>query len=507
MINLPAYIESLVTLNFNNQTGIFRPGYVYHSIGITNKGNLPVKVIFSESAVDSYVVVDPNSYKEVAISSNYLAYEYLGTTATPVYNLTVELVKFTNEGLLTPRFPNLFVQDISGNYVLYNPLNTDGFYTETYNYGSALNRPYNSETMIYVDYWFNGQKLSSSDGNFYADFFGALIENFITSTFSYSSVNDVLRPLPGGQTSEIVSRIRNYWQQIDRPINDEYVGGWAKIESFNRQLKLLTFTLETGDKIEFPFTLLGFNIENLGTTTATVRVYTNSSTYTDKTINVSETYIGNLEPAIKFEVVSGTVKLSFSGYLVKLIEFAPIVNIYYPIGFDENSGQPNTVYTLFQNQLADFENYLTGIKFTGRVFKYKWVQHVPETREVWNADYYMFNYVDKNLKLPFEDVRLLLRDWYAYSVLEEQILSRVWDENYSVLGVTGRPKDINEVIMNDNIVVVLGRNFSSYTSGSARRTAKREFLKDVLINAYTGNYAGSLNFALSINWKIFISHM
>lgn len=495
-IELPNYSEFLETRRFTTQSEIIRLNYVYHSLGITNKGSVPVKVFLSESNPNAYVVVDANSYKEISVSSNYIKFVY-ETTGT--YDLTIEIFSLRSEGFLAPRFPNLYVQDINGNHVLYNPLNTDGFFTETYSYGDSLavNRPYNSETMIEVDYWFNGQKLASTDGTFSSDFFSTLIQNFITSIFPFSEVNDVLRPLPGGQTSEILNAIKDYWTQIDRPINDEYVGGWAKLESFDRKLSLLSFVLNTGEKIEFPFTILGFNIVNLdNTNTATVRVY-NDSTYTDKTIAPSSEYVGNLEPATRFEVLSGQVRLSFSGYSVKILTFAPIINIYYPLGFDETSGLPNDAYTLFQNQLTAFENSLANAKFSGRVFKYKWVQHKPETRNVWDADYYQITFADSKIPLPFEEIRLYMRDWYTYSMLEKQIISRVWDENYSVLGQYGKPKDINEVINNNNIVYVLGQDFSVYPAGTQRTNAKKEFLRKVLLEGYLGNYAGTLTFSIN----------
>lgn len=495
-IKLPQYEKTIETKHFTTKSEIIRLPYVFHALGITNKGNVPVKVYLSESNPNSYVVVDANSYKEVSVSSNYIKFVY---DATGLYDITFEIFSLFSEGFLAPRFPNLYVQDINGNRVLYNPLTTEGFFTETYSYGDSLavNRPYNSETMLEVDYWFNGQKLSSTDGTFSGDFFTTLIQNFITSVFPYSNVNDVLRPLPGGQTADIINKIKDYWQQIDRPINDEYVGGWAKLESFDRKLSLLNFVLSAGDKIEFPFTVLGFNIENLDSaSSATVRIY-NDSSYTDQTISPSSNYVGNLEPATKFEVLSGLVKISFSGYAVKMLTFAPIINIYYPIGFDETSGLPNDAYTLFQNQLTEFENWLANAKFSGRVFKYKWVQHVPETRNVWDADYYQITFADSKIPLPFDELRLYLRDWYAYSQLEKQIISRVWDENYSVLGQYGKPKDMNEIINNDNIVYVLGQDFSGYAAGTARRNAKKEFLRRVLLEGYLGNYAGTLTYSIN----------
>ncbi len=490
---LPTFTQELRTYTFNTQTGVLRFDFVCQSVGILNKGSAPVTVYFSESNLNAYTIVDANSYAEFSVATNYLRFAY---NSTGTYDLRFDVVKIPSDSLNAPRFPNLYVQDINGNYVLYNPLTTDGFFTETYSYGSGLatNRPYNSETMLEVDYWFNGVKLSSTDGTFSSDIFSSLIQNFITSSFPFSDVNDVLRPLPGGQTTEVIQRIRTFWEQLDRPINDEYVGGWAKLSEFNRKLNLLEFVLDSGDKIEFPFTLLGFNIENLDSTPSQVRVY-NDSTFNDYTVSTS--YIGNLEPATRFEVLSGKVKLSFTGYLVRMIDFAPIVNIYYPIGFDETSGQPNDAYTLFLNELTKFENNLANAKFTGRVFKYKWVQHVPETRHVWDADYYDITFNDKKLPLPFEDVRLYLKDWYMYSEVEKKILSSVWDENYSVLGLYGKPSSINDVINNDNIVFVLGQNFSVYPPGTQRRQAKREFLKRVLYQVYLGNYAGSLTSSLA----------
>lgn len=494
-MNLPDYVESVRTFQYTTTTGSETLDFVYTSIAVTNRSDKDIRIYFSNYNRDSFSVVPAGAYKEFAVSSNYFYFEHIGTPST--IDVTIEVLYFANNRFLVNRFPNLFVQDINGNYIQYDPLNTNGFLTETYAFGDATNRPYNSETIISVDYWLNGQKVSTSSGNFYNDLFNTLITNLITSNFPFSEVNDVLRPLPGGSMSEIATRIKNWWESIDRPLNDEYVGGWARLESFDKNLSLVNFVLEPGDKIEFPFTLLGFNIENVGSAVATVEVFDDALSST-KTINPNDTYVGTFERARRFVVNSGRVRLTFSGYLIKMLDFAPIINIYYPLGFDETSGLPNEAYTKFLNELNAFETYLSGIRFSGRVIKYKWVPYKPQDREVWNADYQHIHFKDESIKLPFEEIRPFLRDWYAYAQIENFILSRVWDENYSVLGPHNKPKNLEEVINDDNIVVVLGRNFSSFAPPQ-RAQEKKEFLMKILKSQYLDNYAGSLNSAYSLN--------
>lgn len=485
---LPDFVEQYRTFTYNTQSGFENLPFVFTSIGIRNDGDKELKIYFSKYNRDNFVLVPANSYKEVAVSSNY--FEFVYTTPATSPSVVIEVVYLVNDHFLVNRFPNLFVRDINNNYVQYNPLNTGGFFTETYAYGTSTNRPYNSDTIIKVDYWLNGQKISTDSGNFYLDLFNVLVYNFITQNFSFSDVNEVLAPLPGGQTTDLIQRIKNWWESIDRPLNDEYVGGWAKVETFDRKLSLISFVLDAGDKIEYPFTLLGFNIENLTSLPAQVIVH-NASTSNTVTINANDTYTGNFEPANRFEVVSGKVRITFSGHLVKMLEFAPIINIFYPLGFDETSGVPNDAYTKFLNDLASFEAFLAGIKFSGRVIKYKWVSHRAQESDVWNADYQKIRFLDQTIKLPFPEIRPLLRDWYAYAKIEDFIIEMVHNDNYSVLGPYNRPRNLEEVVNNDNITFVLGKDFSSVPPPQ-RAQEKRKFLLEVLKEQYLGQYAGSL---------------
>lgn len=489
------FVSTVYTDVFTTQTGERQLNYNFYSIGIKNKGNGEVKVYISRYSPESYVIIPGDSFSELAVTGNYVRFEYLNGTS---YNLELSYLTYSTSDFKVPRFPNLIIQGSDGNDYTYDPINTGGFFTETYNFGQSTYKPYNSESIIEVDYYFNGNKLAASSTNFYNVFFENFISTFITSLYPYSSVNNVLQVLPGGQQSEIAAKVKDFFEQLDRPLNDEYVGGWAKLTSFDRGLSLLTYTFNAGDKIHFPFYLMGFVVKNNGTTTATIDYKKDSNPVTTITLAPNASQFIQLEETNYIEVTSGSnIELSFSGYLVKLMEFAPIINIYYPLGFDEANGKPAQAYSTFTSWLADFENNLQNAKFTGRVIKYKWVQHIAQEAVVYDADYWNFVQADNKIPLPFDEIRPYLRDWYAYRKYESDLVKKVTDQNQSTL--VSIPKDLYDVINDDNITVVLYQNFSSYTPGVARKNAKKQFLLNLLFEEYLGNYGrGGLSYGVGI---------
>lgn len=478
------FVATFYTDTFTTQSSEKFLNYNYYSLGIKNRGNGDVKLQISKYSPLSYIVVPANSFSEVAAVGNYIKFEYITGTS---YDLEITYLTYSTDTFNVPRFPNLIVQGNDSNDYVYNPINMDGFFTETYNFGQTTYKPYNSESLIEVDYYFNGTKLAASAQNFYNVFFNNFIQTFITSTYPFSSVNEVLQILPAGQESELVARIKNFFTQIDRPLVDEYVSGWARLTSFDRSLSLLKYNLNAGDKIQFPFYLMGFIVKNNGSTNASLNYQKDS--LPPVTINLTpgqQEFIQFQETNI-IEVLSGTnIELSFTGYLVKLLEFAPIINIYYPLGFDESTGKPAEAYTTFINWLTQFENRLADAKFTGRVIKYKWVQHRAQEHFVYDADYWNVVLSEKKIPLPLEEIRPFLRDWYAYSKYEIDLVRRVIDQNYN--SITVIPKDLNEVIEDDNITIILYRDFSSFTPGPNRKTAKRSFIVELLMQEYLGPY-------------------
>lgn len=478
------FVATVYTDVFTTQTGEKQLNYNYYTLGIKNRGNGDVKVYISRYSPESYVVIPSDSFSELAVVGNYVRFEYLNGT---VYNLELSYLTYSTNDFKVPRFPNLVIQGNDGNDYTYDPINAGGFFTETYNFGQSTYKPYNSESIIEIDYYFNGNKLAASSTNFYNVFFENFITTFITSLYPYSTVNDVLQVLPAGQQSEISARVKNFFEQLDRPLNDEYVGGWARLTSFDRGLSLLTYTFNAGDKIQFPFYLMGFVVKNNGTTVATINYKKDSNPPTTITLAPGASQFVQLEETNYIEVTSGSnIELSFSGYLVRLMEFAPIINIYYPLGFDEATGKPAQAYSTFTTWLSDFETNLQNAKFTGRVIKYKWVQHAAQEAVVYDADYWNFAKSDKKISLPFDDIRPYLRDWYAYRKYESDLVKKVIDQNQATL--VSIPKDLNDVITDNNITIILYQDFSLYAPGSARTDAKKQFIMSLLLEEYLGNY-------------------
>jgi hypothetical protein len=482
------FVGQAYTYIFTTQKDQKRLNFFFYGIGIKNTTSSRVKVYFDEYNPDSYVIVDANHYEELDFVGNWFRYEFLDSL--PFYNLEVTVFTLSSNDFLVPRFPNLYIADPNNpsQYYLYNPLNQDGFMTETWNFGEG-SLPYNSESIVEVDYWVMGQKIPVTSLNFKDALFNAIVTNLITTTYPYSTVNEVLSILPGGQESEIISKVKNFFSSLDTPLNDEFFGGWAKLQYFDRKLSLLSYNLTSGDKLYLPFPILGFTVKNLSSSS--------NASFTTKlggpsgTVVVSDTIPAGQEKYYHLveidylEVTSGNVEVKFHGTLAKLLSYAPVVNIYYPFGFDETSGQPTQAYTTFQNQLAELENQLANSLFTGRVVKYKWVAHQPQHVEVWDADHFQYKIIEPTIKTPYKDIQPYLKDWYAYNKFEEKLIERVYYDNQSAFPV--EPKTMDDIINNNSANIILFVDFSSVPVAQ-RPTEKRRFIDWLLQREYLGLY-------------------
>lgn len=379
----------------------------------------------------------------------------------------------------------------------YNPINAGGYTYTPWSISDGSNSVAASDTVVKVDYYLNGVKTSTSSGNFYSDFANSIFEE-ISSYYpeGYDPTNPQYDP---AQFANIVSKTRTFFDSIRATsVHDQYIGGWATMTDYNKELALYEFTLDGATpevtSIELPFTALGFTVQRVTGTTVTFDYEDSFGTVKSSSVASNTPLVIN--DSIKSIVLTSAdkLKVTFSGNLLKLIDFAPVINIVYPLGFDQVSGTPSTDYQSFSNALDTFEANLETNKFTGRVLYFRAVPFSnKEPADVWNADYIIPTYLPKDFKLVFKDLQADVYNWYMRSNMETDLLKVIAWENRDIYYEDGNPEpaSLDEVIQNSDVHTILGQTVPL----ADPETFKLNVLKKFLLNEYNGPYSmGGLNF-------------
>lgn len=484
------------------------------ALGIRNNSSNPVEVFIDKYSTSS-VVVPANSYKEVAVSTDWFTVVF-GATSVAGDKVEVSYVVMDDMGLLVPKFPNLIQNTVVGD-IQYNPINA-GMYTATpFATSDGANSIMANENIIKIEYYLNGLVTDTSSADFYKDYFN-MIQTFVQSLYPTGYVPPVNPAYNPAATTQLIEQLKAAFESKGLPLNDEFYGGWASLLEYDKALARSVFGLDavTVPRIAFPYTIIGFSLKNTGSTPATV-VVTNddNQTYTltipalqtvdiptdiynNTVVPTASTVTNNNYDLQKLEVTAGTIELSFTGFSVKMIGFAPIINIVYPLGFDEASGKPATQYTSFVNSLNAFKQQLIGAKFTGRVIYFKQIPFASQPSPVWDSEYIIPQIFDSPYTLIWERVRPYVHNMvYSRSQVEEHVLRIIAWENKTLFYGSGNPspKTLDEVINNHSVDKFLWNDLSSITNVLDRKNAKIKILEDWLLREYNSPYAmGGLNF-------------
>lgn len=489
---MPTYQKNAETVDFVHTTagaGVYEEklDYFVFSIAIKNDTSSDV-TLYLNQYTDDALVIDASSYQEVAVTTNYFRAEYAGTGET----IIVSVVKSASvEELLTPLFPNLFEQaDVDGDgndeNIKVDPINAYG-YTFT-PWVSSAGGAYlgDGSTLVEIEYYFDGRVVSLSNStDFYGDLYNLVmqeIQSFYPENYTpptnpeYSSV----------QTAEIVENVKNYLNQFELPFNDEYFAGYASLTAYDADLKTTTFTLESGSAVESiatPWTVLGGTFDP-GAANATIRYKRNPSdawTVVNLSANTPEVFT---ESAKYFEVTSGTVDITFNGNYVRMIDFAPIINIVYPLGFTETEGIPSESFATFEATLTEFRENLENNHFTGRVVYFRFQPFIAQASPVYDADTVIPRDSLEPVRYVFEEMRPYVYNYYQYSKLEEDLLLAIVRENYNyyhpggVVDETLYPTTLEEVIEDNNVTI----------RGISSEAEKKSFVLELLHKEYTSPY-------------------
>lgn len=469
--------------------------------------NADDEIINTEESTTTFFVVTKNTEEDVDYSFKTTS-SAVATTGT----LTLQSTSFSNT-LYSFKILENGPVTVSVSGPVYNPINSGGYTYTPWSTSDGSTSVLGAESVVKVDYYLNGNKTSSSSGNFYTDFANTIFDTvYNLYPPGYDPVeNPQYDPT---QFADVVSKLRTFFDSIKATsIHDQYIGGWARMSTYNKDLSLYSFTLDrTGtnpSSIEFPFTALGFTIQRIAGGSVDYRfVDANDVTYSTDPSSGEEDLGAPLtsdDPVIitnsmkRFEVLTSNakVKITFSGNLLKLIDFAPIINIVYPLGFDETSGKPLTEYQSYTNALTAFDQQLTNNKFTGRVVYFKSIPFgVKEPADVWNADYIIPEYMPPAFKLVFPDIQEDVYNWYARSNMESDLLKVIAWENKDIYYEDGNPEPASllDVISNVDVHTILGQIVTG-ADNDEKATFKRNVIKKFLLNEYNGPYSmGGLNF-------------
>lgn len=389
---------------------------------------------------------------------------------------------------------------------VYNAINSGGYTYTPWSTSDGATSVLGADSVVKVDYYLNGVKTTKTNtSNFYATFANDIfstVNSFYPAGYTPGE-NQSYDPV---QFADVIVKTRNFFDSIKATsIHDQYIGGWAQMTTFNKDLSIYEFTLlkdgtatETPG-LELPFTAIAFTATRVsGTSVGYSYVDASGATITGTFANDTVPVMFNSMKSFTL-TSNGSVKLTFSGNLLKLIDFAPIINIVYPLGFDEVSGKPLTEYQSYTTALTTFHNQLANNKFTGRVIYFKSIPFgLKEPADVWNADYIIPEYMPPAFKLVFPDIQDEVYNWYARSNMESDLIKVIAWENkslfYHATPPVAEPASLLDVISNDSITVILGETVTGADS-TERSAFKRSTIKKFLLKEYNGAYSmGGLNF-------------
>lgn len=457
--------------------------YFINSIGIYNNTANDVRVWTNKYAPDNYVLVPAGAYKEVAVLTDWFKVD--GTVAgSESISIDTTRVAAAFE-LSTPLYSTLYSptgDNLLGADIKIDPINLGGFVWTPWVTSSGESSISAEESVLNVEYWLNGNYVSNtSSTNFYEDFFQMLM-NEVTNMYPTGFTPGVNPPLDPTSNPEVVNRIREFLGGFNAPINDEYIAGWMSMVVYDDGLARTEVFLDAaGPNTAFqtPFEVLSWVVEPLSGS-ATIEHSLDGVTWsTPVTISTTTTFT---EIAKYWRVTSGEVKLTFTGHTVKMISFAPILNIFYPIGFDDASGLPNDAFTSWQNYLSNFRSDLANRNFTGRVVYWRSVPFETTPHPLHNADQYIISMGTKPIDLVWQTVATRAWNWIPKSKLENDIVERVIDDNMAYLNTLPQeqwPKTLDDVLADLNLVVY----------GETTPQGKIDVLIRFMLEEYAGAYS------------------
>lgn len=498
---------------FTETLKIFAP-----ALSITNSSAHPVKVYFNKYTPDN-ITVPANSVKEIATTTNWYQVVF---DSTAVANDTVTVITVQMAGidsLLAPLFPNLIDTSPVGN-LQQNPINAGGFTWEPWAVSDGSNQVLGNDNIVKVEYYLNGQSVASNSTDFYKDFYNLIISQ-INAFYPANYVNPTNPAYSVAATADVTNKVRQFFEGLNLPLNDEFFGGWASMTTYDPQLALTSFALNSTNvpNLGFPYSVVGYTITNTGTGNATFTITNDANQTFSITLAAGSSAViptgissGTITPTAdgttgqnysltKINVSAGTISLTFSGFAVKLITFAPILNIVYPLGFNETSGLPNTAYLTFVNALAAFKTTLQANHFTGRVVYLKAIPFEAQESPVWEADYVIPQIFDSPYNLVWSNIRDRVPNWISRSKMEDDTVKLVAHENSSLFYGSASlvpPSTLDDILNNDSVLKFLGNDVSSLPTPTDRKNKKIDLLTNWLLNEYLSGYSqGGVNFFIN----------
>jgi len=500
--------------------------YFLMSIGILNRSTNNSIKVYLQKFSDEFILISPGSYNEFAATTNWYEVEF-EPSAPSTDTVVVDETHMANvEAMLTPLFPTL-IQNPEDEYgvgypdrdILYNPINLGGYNWQPITSGTGKPALLGAENLFEMEYWLNGRVFSTNQNNFYQDYFSFLMDS-IQSLYPANYVRPINSDYDPVQTAEVLQKVKAFFDSKYLPLNDEGYGGWAALETFDRDLSLATFVLSgnLNPYIEFPFTVLGIVLKNTATSGGNITAELTTREWNDTTKVWEEgsetiTLPPNTEVTVNtlqinaITVTTGVVSVRFSGRYVKMTDFAPIINIVYPIGFDGLTDKPSDAFLTFTQALETMRDRLAQNQFTGRVLYFRALPFEAQASPVWNADFIIPEYVSRPFDLVWEEVREEVANWYSPSKFETQALTVIAWENKNIYHRATPPvfpKDLNEAMLNDSVTMFLGTDVSSFAPGTARINKKKDIIRYALLNEYrTGYGRDGINFFYTSPNKLF----
>ena len=461
------------------------------SLGIFNNTANDVKVWTNKyGPSDNYVLVPAGAYKEIATTTDWFK---IDAQVAGSETVSVDTVRSTMlDNFLTPAYPTLYSPAGDNNLgadIKINPINLGGYMWTPWITSSGEVSISSEEAVLNVEYWLNGEHVSNANStDFYNDFYN-MVMNVITSFYptGYTPAN----PQDPTIVDEITGKIREFFAGFDAPINDEYIEGWAAITVYDDGLARTEVALNSAGPItqyQTPFEVLSWIVEPVGSA-ATIEHSMDGSTWTSLNVNATTT----VQASAKYwRVTSGEVRLTFTGYAVKMISFAPILNIFYPIGFDDASGLPNDAFASWQAQLTNFRNTLQNNKFTGRIIYWRSTPFESTPHPVFTADHYVLNFGTKAIDLVWSKVALRSWIWTSKSKMEDDLVDAVINQNLAYLNTIPQsqwPTTLDDVLADPNLVVY----------GKTTPQDKLDILVNFLLEEYAGDKGiGRINYFFAL---------
>ena len=457
--------------------------YFITSIGVYNNTSNDVKVWTNKYATDNYVLVPAGAYKEVAILTDWFKVD---GTVVGSETISIDTTRVAaSYSLTTPLYPTLYSpagDNLLGADIKIDPINLGGFVWTPWVTSSGETSISAEEAVLNVEYWLNGNYVSNANStNFYEEFF-QMVMTEVTNMYPAGFTPGVNPPLDPATNPSVVQRIKEFLEGFNAPINDEYIAGWMSMTVYDDGLARTEVLLDSSGPntgFQTPFEVLSWIIEPIGGS-ATIEHSLDGSTWSSA-ITVSSTTTFT-EIAKYWRVTNGQVKLKFSGHAIKMISFAPMLNVFYPIGFDDTSGVPNDAFTSWHNYLTNFKNDLANKRFTGRVIYWRSAPFETTPHPVQNADHYIMKMGNKPIDLVWHVVATRAWNWVAKSKLENDIVERVIDDNAAYLVTIPQeqwPKTLDDVLANPNLVVY----------GKTTPQDKLDILTRFMVEEYSGAYS------------------